>query len=922
MRTGIAPMVLAMLPWITLGAAEPEAERRPPVRSAPSWPEDAVTAATGKWQLQRVAERIAKPGATGQQDLLWEIIALCEEKPKACEDADLSKIVEYLLFDTGLWRHPNLMETVSNKIPKLLPKTGQRLLDIRVTEWLDRIGMTCSGNEPWTWKDFRRIDPAALAASVHRVTEPSAKHNPLMRFWGAVALFALEDANGVKDFPAAHKKWLEDFPVTGAEAYAQILENLIQHGVRPALLPAIEEVERAADKPQSADGQPARAWYVSRSLMQRIHQILGWPPASENPERRKEDLARIREWLTKHVQDLKWDAEARRFRSELPPPGMEALYEAAQAVEKRWNMKILDPIIQPPYDILIPTRELLSRMKTDATIAGDAAVGDLLAFLQNYRTSRSNQDYEMRNLLLQQVPKLNRKLGIRLWSTALRDALSTAGPKTDLLPQFREADRECVAQSFDALVPEFQKRYNELRGKDDAETALNAAFALILAGGKPVPKAIGELLDKAGAGWNAIRGGNTPASKWLLWFEQTGRPAYLRFLLILAARDLDSYRKNYDHPLRRFQSLCGWTRSGNEATENPADVLASCSAWLDRNEGKLTWEQNRSRFVGALPPDKESAVEPVLPLTAYNLNLDELLEGARTPEEMSERLAIAIARMAKTDEKAAKDPAVKKAIVDLIDRSRLMERGSLPHHLLSAISDFDRPTAVNLLAQAIGISVEETLKKRQLDVRLSSYDRHDNSDLMKEARMQVAERFLKQLDAPEPQPASRRLLTAIVCIYLGGTMESAKFRELAKAYEEKKDEQRLHLIPWATALTTKGSVIGLYLTLLEAKTENDANALSLFARQAGLYRTGRQTIFQHIPRVPAEAAAIYWRWLEENEKEFVREKGRHEFTSPLEKLERVLVPLEDPPAPQPRPHPPAGVPPPRPPEEGKAEQNF
>ncbi len=126
-----------------------------------------LTAAAGRWKLDRAAERAAQPGAAGQHDLFWEILRLWEKDEKARADADLEAVMSWLLFDAGLAGDGNLADPVYGKLPALAPRLGERLLDRRLGGWIATVQAAgASGGEPWLWAEFPGMDRKALAEAV------------------------------------------------------------------------------------------------------------------------------------------------------------------------------------------------------------------------------------------------------------------------------------------------------------------------------------------------------------------------------------------------------------------------------------------------------------------------------------------------------------------------------------------------------------------------------------------------------------------------------------------------------------------------------------------------------------------------------------------------------------------------------------
>jgi hypothetical protein len=772
-----------------------------------------------------------------------------------------------------------------------------------------------------------------MLAAVRRLKETGPKHNPLARLWIAAALVAVDDPEGPKLF-AAETQAVEKSHETQASAIvSRVLESLCQSGVKGALLLYVDLADRQITEMRAKTPPEERAW-ESTPLAQLYH-LLGWPQPQAQMRRvdrtrlegkidAKAELTRAKEWLTKNIAALSWDPQRRRFVYDVPPPGMETLYPAAKAVEKKFGLNCLDRLAQQQYgDTSQLIGEIVNLMGQNTEAAKDAAVGDLLLAILDQPASRNVYQYESRSLLLLQLPKLNRELGVKVWARVLKTALSDETPMTDtLFGGDQRPDEEVVRAACALLLPEYQKAYTDARAAGNVEVALRAAMQQLYVGGKPDRKEVAALLDKAPVTWVAGRNEGT-LSRWSYAMSNAHRTGYLRLLLISASRELDSYRPGQggNHPLSQFQYTCGWGFNNDGAAGTGAEVLATCEEWLDANEARLKWDSRQNRFTGAPSPAIAALLKVTEPLQRHGLKAEELLNdpaSGRNQQESVKKLLEAVLKLGEANAEAAKDPEWAKAVTSLAVRSRGQNWTEVTDlSLETRLVKLNRESAVSLLAERYDKRLEKSKQTPPygIDARQGI-----PLDVLNEARARLLPKYQKLYEEAAKAAPAERCLRTLNCLYLGGQLDDASVQKALGETQGGMHNGEVQVAAWARGICESGNPAGLRVVLLYGKVRNDEwrEAVSQFLAISGLNRGGM--VRDAWPRGP-EDLDYYLKWLKDAEQEIRWDATARRFVAPS--FKPPPKPAVDIPADRPFGDPPA-VKPPRPPERvpEKVQDNF
>ncbi|HEY3323913.1 MAG TPA: hypothetical protein VGP72_25905 [Planctomycetota bacterium] len=885
-----------------------------PQKAAPlAPPEKELTAAAKEWQLKNLAERLAQPGAAGVQDVFWEVLQLYEKEPKARKDHDLEVLMDWMLFSANLWNNPNTSEPALIKLPPLVPASGAKLLDKCINKWMTNLGgggedryvPAGPGTAPWQWPEFSRIDPTVLAAAVRRALEPS--HNPQARLWLAAALLACGDAEGQKELATARALVEKNYSVQGGHTYAQILDSLINAGVRQALPLLIEQAEQHKETPQPSDEGAFSS--PQQQALTRICQLLGWnwtPTQAENegnkpaPTDYKVEFARLRSWLKTHMSELVWDPARRRFTGNAPPPGWETIWKAAVAVEKKFGLKCLVSIAQG-RDARQTVQGVLDLIEKSTAAANDEDVGTLLLELLQQPATDCWWAIEGNRRLLVQVPKLNPKLGAKVWTTALQRSLTSPGHGSVGLFMVTEADPAIVKEACATLLPEEQKKYDEARAAGNIDGALQSAMRLLILGAKPDRKQLAELIEKAPLEWT---GAGRDQSKFRHWGDTLGgvnRTGSLRLLLATSTGELANYgkkRQSFDS-LGLFQHRCGWTDSVEGIMAGTGEeVLAKCEAWLDENEAKLKWDQKKNRFVGALSPEKAALERSLQPLVRSGIKVDELLDAQRYGQREAARRLIDSTLRAVGNPQFAKDPELGSAL----DSLAALAQGEGPvdttlRNLLIALSRIDHAAGVKLWSAQIRRDLDtwfkggglKPLTEAAVTKGFATLAEEIDPTVLKDARALLLPAYQAELNEKKEMDVEHRAICALICIYLGADIDDAALLKLFA--EAGKLPRQLFLEAAASHICGTGNPAGLRALLLIAKAGTERTrrqAMYSFEVHTGLAYEAARPMFSHDSDVRIEQ---YLAWFKGHEKEFLWNAERHSFSVP--KLPRVPVDVPD-----------------------------
>ncbi|MGD0089441.1 MAG: hypothetical protein ABSE73_05925 [Planctomycetota bacterium] len=930
---------IAIVVAFSLAAFEEEARPKPETKEVPAPPEKAVSAVAKKWKISDLAERLKQPGAAGQHDVFWEMLKLCEDKEEARKDEHVAAVMEWLLFEVGLCSNKDTVEAAFTRLPALLPSIGARLLDKRLKDWLATVGGDFGGISPWQWPEFRKIDAGAMGAAVRRLRQTGPKHNPLARLWVAAALVAVDDAEGPQAFAAETVEVEKSHSLQSSAIIGRVLESLAQGGIKQALPLYADWAEREVVQMRAKDPPEVRAWEAFP--LAQLYQLLGWPQPTQvwrngklaGKIDAKAEGTRTKEWLNKNLAALAWDPLRRRFVCDAPPPGMEALYAPARAVEKRYELKVLDSLAQPQaMDMSRLVGEVVSLMEKNAEAAKDAVVASFLLALLDQPSGRNLCQLQCRSLLLIHLPKLNPELGAQVLAKALKSALSDEEyyQPASLLNTDPQPDEELVRAACGALLSEYEKSYAEARTAGNIEAALHAAIQLFFVGGKPDPQEVVELIGKAPLTWVSGKQEGL-LHRWMNEMFSAHRTGYLRLLLINAARDLDGYQpgKAYNHPLSRFQFICNWTQTGNGLPGTGPEMLAQCKEWLDKNESRLKWDREHSKFTGAPSPALEALARQAAVLERYGVKIDDALastQAGRFQGEPDKALLEAVLKLGESNAAAAKDPEWVKAAVGIAASGR--DFGSEFNYAgpEARLAKINQEAGAQLCAERLDKLLQSKLQGDKLTPQGlgSECFRGVDPGVIQMARLRLAPKYLKKFEEAKDATPLVRCALAIISLYLGANMDDAELVKVLTACGAGLTDPRaeLNIQGWATAISQSGSTAGLRLVLLcvKARPEDRGPAASAFLSISGLQNTNRGQMFFSLMRRP-EDVDYYLDWLKKDEQQIRWDAAMRRFVAPTFKPLYADQPMPGFPM---RPMQERAVRPPRPPSEQppKQEDNF
>jgi hypothetical protein len=895
MKTKTLAMIACILLLLTVNAFSGAPGETPAV-PAVELPEKVAVELARDWKLERIAERSKQPGATGQHDVFWQLLQLCEHDARAREDVNIEALMDWLLFAANLWTEPSLREPAYSKLPVLIPKLGARLLGKRLSSWISAVGLRANGNEPWAWTEFPTIDKTALAGTVRHAMESESHHNPLVRVWLAAALLACEDPEGARKLAAARNDVEKGLPQQAVAFHKELTSHLADNGVRAALPLVLQQAEFELSDPTP----DARRFSGSLS---RFYQLLGWTIPS-NPVDPKVQLANAREWLSAHQSKLSWDRNKRRYTTDAPPPGMAALYEAASAAEKKFGFKSLEGLTAGQAGHSAVMCELLALMEKNPDIDKDPIAGDLLiALLSAGATAWYLRDNA--NVVLSQLPKRNPGLGTRVWAAAIRGAMA-ANPMWgagDLVGRIPDVDASILNNAFANLLPEYEKAYEKALKTGDVGASLNAAMHCLLAGGKPDRGQLLALLATMPADW----AGNRQDSKLQQWYGamfRAGRIGALRLLLIEGEFLIAKYEpKAHMHPLQSFQRYVGWI--DYEAPVGTAEEqLARCTEWLAKNETALKWDPRTNRFGGALSPEKALLAQSMEPLKKLGFDT---ASCSYTRDGLRDTCRNLLAFLDK-EQDARLDPAVEAATLALAEMAVLSKDTELSRTLVPNLPRLNPAAAVKVYACIIR-SVLCTAAPPTSSVLDALNQRLPGAvpTLVSEANALLLPELKKLLDAATEERPEERMRRALAYLFAGGKEEVA-FDQMLIATGKLRDLPRpgLGLNEWAQTMCRNGNLNGLklFLTMARMVTQQRAEALLAFEESSGIsqIQPAAQGLRDCRPEVLLSRLDADTKWLQEHEKDLVFDaiQRRFKFTvapPPLPQAEVRPTPPRAPPRP-------------------------
>ncbi|HYG73711.1 MAG TPA: hypothetical protein VEK08_01660 [Planctomycetota bacterium] len=876
---------------------------------------EAAAKVEAAWKLKDFRARLLKSGATGRTDAFWELLNLCEADAKARGDADIAAVMSWLLFEAQLLRDVNLAAPLYIKLPVVLPELGVKILAQRMESSLANIGLNVSGHEPWLWPDFREIDKTALLTAAQRTFEQTPKNNPLVRLQLAATLLACGGGDAPKEFSAARLAVEKSHPQQARQCLTQLVEGLVNAGVKDALLPLLDLAEAdAAEGPVTAPvsgsfrGSDARP----RTAQSTLFRALGWIQQSswqypQNDGTQRIELPAARAWLEKNAAAQTWNSKKKVFTCDSSPPGKEALYAAAKVFEQKYGFEAIDRLVAGPQELNTIIKELIALFERTPEAAKDPAGADLLLGLLEARGGREGVMYDDRSLMLVQLPKMDAKLGERLWVYALRKALSRDG--TETVFQSLEPDPAVVRAACLALLPEYQKAFDSAVAAGNSAGVLQAGMQMLFLDGRPDEAKMLEHMAKAPLEWVSGRR-EGKLHRWGFTLFNARRMGYLRYLLMLGAKDVASYRaKRGDaHPIGQFQHICSWNDHTDGNPGSGEEQLALCRKWLEENESKLMWDRERHRITGARSPAKAQLAATIEPLTALGFKMDDLMNAVGYAEqEAARRMLESILGTVQPTADAAKNAAIAKAIFALADVSKASENDDHSRKLMAAVSRISREAGVEALTAMLSRELELTVKNNSTG-RLSMLENRFigvDPAVLSAAREKLAAQYRKKVEEPEATTAHERSINLVHYLWLGGELDIPRLEKILADLNKTGGERRIDFEQWAKVIGDTGNLSGLRLLLALAKVNPASRMMTLarFESFCGFYNSVNR---QLVPREPDARLEFVANWFATNEKEIKWSPERRSFVAPV-------MPEQPRPAPQGT----APVKPPAPPAEPK-----
>jgi len=862
-------------------------------------PAAALKALGEKYKIENASERCSTPGAAGQHDLFWELISLCEKDEKARADADVGSALQFLLFRANLARDPVTAEVATRKLPLLHEDIGAKLLDDKLKHWMTNTSLNANGSEPWFWPEYADIDRKALNKAVRRLAATGPKHNPVAKMWIALALLSADDPDAAKEIAAARTNLQKNMPAQAGSLYQNAIRGMAENGVRAALPWMLQQAEQEiAESAQMPEHQRFN------NSLPRIYQLLGWP-ASNNPNP-KQDFPRVKEWLDKNIAGLKWDRNRRRFLADAPPPGMEALYTAAQTVEKAHGIKCLDLLLTGGGNEAL-LLEVFKLIQAKPETAKDAAVGELLVAV----FGSANRQYVREDMVTQlnKIIAVNAELGAKLWAQIIRQSFvqnPQYGP-ANLTRQLTKGDAAAVNAAFAMLAAEYQKEFEAAAKTGTPDQLLALQLQALYCGAKLEKKALAPLLEKAGADWTRRDG---KLGQWASSMVRAGRTAGLRLQLLQAEREIAAgvEAQNF-HTVRNFQHQAGWGDEYERSALTPQEQLARAEEWLNRNEAKLKYDENNQRFTGALSPEKEQLAALLEPFQKkYKLAEVSMSGNVRT---IARTAFNALMTLLQANADAAKDESVGALVCALMDAGQMRQDESLASRLLVELPKYSTAAGVQVWSRTIRRSIDEGLRNNSVYSIVNTDRRYITQQpaIVAEARKALAPEMLKLWQDSAKDTPQQKLLKGVAALYVGAEITIDDLAKVLKDLEAVGDDSRRGVPQAAEEIVKSGNASGLSLLLLGAQTlpESRTGYLGRF-EQLISYDGGGMRVHQLNEEQVTKRIEYYFGWLKENAGKLVWDPKVQKFKPPAPPTPPAVAP--------PQPARPAAVPPPPPPVEG------
>lgn len=828
-------------------ALEPEVIRKEREGTPATVSAEAVRALESDWKIKGLSARLQRPGATGQEDVFWELCQLCEAQAAARSDKHVEAVLDWLLFEAALVNQRTILEAASIKLPALAPNIGRKILTQRLREL--RANLTADSLTLATaWSDFSHLDKAALNGALKEIAAGAQDHNPVTRIWMAANGLAFEQAGSQKEFADACAALEKDLPTQAQMLVERLVQSMESGGAR-AVLPLL-----LARTDSSRDG-----W----NSLQRVHQLLGWT-ADNRGRDVASDLARTRQWVDANYSTLTWDPRNRYFNSDAAPPGAEQQFDAAKKVLAAYGYRY------PAHarDSLAVANVLAGLLKEQPGKSPEAknALADLLAC--QIQTNRESWLSSEQTALIAGIDKIEPDVAARIWARALGASFAQL-PRTEAIKSFqrfeKDRDRELLARVMNALLSEQTTVYENALQSGDAPTALNATVIRVLAGGKPDYAQLDKLMDKA-PDWCGRRGKMT---EWSNSMTIDGYAAGLRLLLYLATRDPGGNDGGAVlDPLQYFYILCNWYKWGVMPPEPRGQQIAAANAWLDECQNKLIWLVNKSKFTGFPPPHKAALYGLFAKLPpAFKINANDAMD-----EDGLRLTALQLMRCVDTVPGAAAEPAFGEVLMQVLALSFAQNKQSdtLDHALLE-VAKYPLELATKVAALKYETELERTMARGFFGLRLEQNYKIDPK-ITAAARAQVLPKIQAKFAAAQKDNSADTLVLALACGYFGGAVDDAAMGELIKkapATEINKWSD------WADAIARTPNKAGLRILvmLMQRDPAYGGGALIRMDRLCGRINMGRNT--------PAsERIADYQNWLRQNEAMLTWDEAAKQYRLP------------------------------------------
>jgi len=802
----------------------------------------ALKAAAGRWKLRNATERLVRSGATGQHDLFWEILELFEKQEKARKDADLVKVMEWLLFSVNLRSDRDLGPSATRHLPGLVPELGRKLLAARLGDWVERRARHHVGQDPWTWPAFSGKNRKQLAAAAAQLLKTGPRHNPLTRIWISAALLAAGGKGAEKEMAGTWKKLRQRMPSRAAATTAAVASSLAGCGVKAGLglllQVAEEDLDRrkqaaAGRKPLPQPGVPSR--WGSRHWPQtllRFQALLGWiQPAGGHytEERARAEIAAGRKWLKANIARLTWNPKTARYEGGAAQAGMEVLIEAARALRKDYGYRDVDEMAARRVKASSALFNLLAAMSHNQQMAADrnAATVALELVKMAGRSSLSSWGPTPKRFF-DQLNSLPKPLAARLFAAAFGDLLrGTRTHNLYSLSAAREVDPGLVERACLQLRPEFKKAYERAAEGKNRVAELEAAMRYMYLGGSITHAELSALLSKCA---KSGRYSKNQVKAWMDIMVGAGRTAGLRVCLALAQGESAGGGSYY---MRQFGRYAGWYGSRQHSLPDPRTELAKAIEWLPKNEARLKWNKALGRFTGAGAPGSEKLRKIAAGIDKrWGLKIDPATLGQR---DGARRLFSEIVALGARKPEIGKDKKLMALLDDLVEPGRIMTDTLLRKKLMVEVPRFSPELGgkywADFVRKRLSVSGHYSRPSGFSHTRLSREYPGYRRAALQEACKVLKPEFKKAWESSSREKVDARIRKGLAYVAVGGKLAEIGLEALLKEAEKLGSTRRLGLSAWASAITGLGSVEGLELLLVDATHEKAIRAMTF-----GTYR--------------------------------------------------------------------------------------